>query len=407
MSSQSSVELLTQNRWGVIDDRSIAEARELVGLRLRRDRMQWNTSATRDAIRQFTVAVDRNPLWTDVEHAESSRWGALLAPPSFLYAVDAAIIAPKMPGVQWIYAGTRFRWYDVIRVDDTFVVDVVFTEMEEKAGRKFGLWLLQKGEIVYRRDDGGLICVAEGRVARTPRQSKSREVPKSSTKNRASHLPQERMVRYEPTHPEPMRRGTELRMWESVRLKDVIGPMAQLLTLNRIFHWYTGAQGALHYGGAHGDAVRYRSRHDDYEINHKTGAKDSAARGHFSSMEAKDVGMDGAYDVGLHRIAWVTALLTDWMGDDGHLAEVDVDIVRPNIIGDTTYFSGVVTDLWIDGNSFVGVKLEGRNQANVVNTRGRAIVSLPSEERGPVLLPLFDADLDRWTSSPESVASDS
>ena len=79
------------------------------------------------------------------------------------------------------------------------------------------------------------------------------------------------------------------------------------LTLDRIFAWYTGAQGALHYGGAHGDAVRYRRRHDDYEINRETGAKDSAARGHFSSKEGKDVGMGGAYDVGLQRIAWVIA----------------------------------------------------------------------------------------------------
>ena len=73
------------------------------------------------------------------------------------------------------------------------------------------------------------------------------------------------------------------RRWEEVKVTDSIGPVPQPLTLNRIFQWYTGAQGALHYGGAHGDAVRYRHRHDDYEINKETGAKDSAARGHFSS----------------------------------------------------------------------------------------------------------------------------
>ena len=28
--------------------------------------------------------------------------------------------------------------------------------------------------------------------------------------------------------------------------------------IDDIYRWYAGAQGALHYGGAHGDAVRYR-----------------------------------------------------------------------------------------------------------------------------------------------------
>ena len=37
--------------------------------------------------------------------------------------------------------------------------------------------------------------------------------------------------------------------------------------------------------------------------------------------EGKDVGMGGAYDVGLHRIAWVIEMITDWMGDSAHLAE--------------------------------------------------------------------------------------
>ena len=44
---------VTPERWGVIDEESIQEARELLGVPLRRDRMQWNDYATQDAIRQF------------------------------------------------------------------------------------------------------------------------------------------------------------------------------------------------------------------------------------------------------------------------------------------------------------------------------------------------------------------
>jgi len=389
-----------ESRWGVIDERSIAEARELIGVPLRRDRMRWNDAATRDAIRQFADGVgDDNPLWRDEAYAQTSRWGGLLAPPSFLYAVDATIVAPKLPGVQWIYAGTRWRWYDAIRVGDAIAVQATFTEMVEKTGRRFGLWVLQKGEIVYRREDGGLICVAEGRVARTPRR------PRSAKKDGAAKpKPQKPIEPAEPFDPvlsSESRRGGAPRLWENLQIGDSIGPVAIPLSLEDIFAWYTGAQGALHYGGAHGDGVRYRRRHDDYEINAKTGAKDSAARGHFSSKEGKDVGMGGAYDVGLQRIGWVISFLTDWIGDDGHLAEADIDVVAPNLVGDTTYISGEITDLWTDQNAFAGIFITGRNQSGLVTTKGHAVVALPSTALGAVKLPLFGGNPERWTSPPE------
>ncbi|MFT7598959.1 MAG: hypothetical protein ACI8TP_001884 [Acidimicrobiales bacterium] len=374
------------DRWGVIDEQSIAEARELIGVPLRRDRMQWNKVATADAIAQFAAGVeDDNPFW-----AAAGR-----ALPSFLYSVDAAIVAPKLPGVQWIYAGTRWRWYDTIRVDDVFDVEATFTEMVEKTGKRFGLWVLQKGEIVYRRDGGSLLCVAEGRVARTPRRSKADGDEGGGRAAAAPAVPEPAPA---PKASDEPRRGATRRLWEDTQLGDTIGPVAKPLTLDSIFAYYTGAQGALHYGGAHGDAVRYRRRHDDYAINAKTGAKDSAARGHFSSKEGKDVGMGGAYDVGLQRIGWVIAFLTDWMGDDAHLAEADVDVLRPNVVGNTTYFSANVTDRWFEGNGFVRLEIEGRDEIGAITTRGSALVALPSTEHGPVELPLFDGDKQRWTT---------
>lgn len=396
----------SNERWGVIDAEAIAEARELMGVPLRRDRMQWNKVATTDAVRQFADGVgDENPLWRDPDHAEATRWGGLLAPPSFLYAVDATIVAPKLPGVQWIYAGTRWRWYDVIPVGTRFDVEATFTRMDEKTGRRFGLWVLQSGEIVYRDADGHLLAIAEGRVARTPRRRRSNESEAEESKPAESkpEEPAPANPSVEATISAPAvtaPRGAATRWWEDVAVGDEIGPVAKPLTLDAIFAWYTGAQGALHYGGAHGDAVRYRRRHDDYEINRTTGTKDSAARGHFSSKEGKDVGMGGAYDVGLQRIGWVISVLTDWMGDDAHLAEVDVDVLRPNLVGDVTDIAARVTHRWFDEHAFIALHLDGRNQTGTITTRGKALIVLPSREHGPVTLPLFDGDRERWAVRP-------
>ena len=204
------------DRWGVIDETSIEEARELIGVPLRRDRMQWNDFATQDAIRQFADGVgDDNPLWRDPQYASETRWGRILAPPSFLYSVDATIVAPKLPGVQWIYAGTRWRWYDVIHVNEEFDVSVMFTKMEEKVGKRFGLWVLQTGEITYRRSDGSLLCLAEGRVARTPRREK-----KQSKKSKHRHK-QHPEAEYAPELTTEHRRGETVRVWEEDR-KSVV-----------------------------------------------------------------------------------------------------------------------------------------------------------------------------------------
>ena len=376
------------SRLGALDDEAIADARSLLRVPLRRDRMQWVEVATRDAIRQFADGVgDDNPLWRDADYAAESRWGELLAPPAFLYAVDATIVAPKLPGVQWIYAGTRWRWLDVIRVDDAFAVQAALIAIEEKAGRRFGRWVLQKGEITYRTRGGGVLCVAEGRVARTPRSERSG----SSGTKKDSARPAPPPART-PTAGRPARRADATRWWESVEVGDEVGPDVRALELFDVYRWYVGAQGALHYGGAHADAVRYRHRHDDFAINRRTGAKDSAARGHFSSDEGRRVGMDGAYDVGLHRISWCAAMLTDWIGDDGFLAELDVDVLRPNLVGDTTALSATVTSTPWKGQGFVVLRVEARNQRDEVSAKGHALVVLPSEREGPVSLPLFRGD---------------
>lgn len=141
----------------------------------------------------------------------------------------------------------------------------------------------------------------------------------------------------------------------------------------------------------HADAVRYRHRHDDFEINAETGAKDAAARGHFSARVGKDVGMGGAYDVGPHRISWIIAMLTDWLGDHGFLAELEVNILKPNLVGDTTRLNARVSRCWKGSHSLVSLEVEGVNQWDVLTTNGSAIVALPCEQ-GPVKLPLLGGD---------------
>jgi len=124
--------------WGEITDDALATAAELIGQPLRRSRMQWIETVTKDAIRHFAWGIgDNNPLWFDMEYAAASPAGTLLAPPCILYAIDSTIVAPKLPGVQWIYAGTDWTWLDYIRMGDSFQVEAKLTKQEKKPDADF------------------------------------------------------------------------------------------------------------------------------------------------------------------------------------------------------------------------------------------------------------------------------
>jgi len=375
--------------WGEITDDALAAAAELIGQPLRRSRMQWIETVTKDAIRHFAWGIgDNNPLWFDTEYATASPAGTLLAPPCILYAIDSTIVAPKLPGVQWIYAGTDWTWFDYIRVGDSFRVEAELTKQEEKSGRRFSRWVLQTGKVRYFTQQDMLVATAIGKCARTPRGGNTSSEANEETQTRR-YAPEElseieRQVLNEP------RRGKEPLYWEDVRIGDAVPPVVKgPLSIADILAWYSATQGALHYGGAHGDAVRYRLRHDDYHINPATGAKDAAGRGHLEAATARDVGMGAAYDVGPQRISWAQHMLCNWIGDHGFLHKMNVSVRRPNLVGDTIWWRGVVSAKREQGAAkFIDIKIEARNQKDVSSARGTAVVALPSRADGPVPLPL-------------------
>ena len=82
--------------WGELTEEGLAAAAGLIGKPLRRPRMQWIETATKDAIRHFAWGIgDDNPLWFDPEYARSAPAGTVLAPPCILYAVESTIVAPN------------------------------------------------------------------------------------------------------------------------------------------------------------------------------------------------------------------------------------------------------------------------------------------------------------------------
>lgn len=379
--------------WGTITDEGIAEAEALIDVPLRRDRMKWIETTTRDAIRHYAWGIgDNNPLWLDHEYAAGSPYGTIVAPPTILYALDGTVVAPKLAGVQWLYAGTAFTWFEPILLDDTFRVEAKLKKQELKSGRRFPKWVLQTGEIKYINQHERVAGIAIGRCARTPRgdalkkeKNAADRKPVDEFKYTAEDIAEiERQVLAEP------RQGAEPLYWEDVEPGTAVPPVVRgPLGVIDIMAWYSGQQGATHYGGVHGDAIRYRQRHKDYHLNKKTGAKESAGRGHLETSTGRDVGMGGAYDVGPQRIAWCQHMLTNWIGDHGFLHTLDVSVRKPNLVGDTIWWSAEVTGKEIrDGYGVVELSVRAVNQRDTLSADGTASVILPLRGQGPIAFPM-------------------
>jgi acyl dehydratase len=355
--------------------------------------MQWIEEITVDSIRHFAWGIgDNNPLWLDRKYASQSVHGVLVAPPCILYAVDGTVVAPKLPGVQWIYAGTSWTWFEPILLNDKFNVEARLKKQEVKSGRRFSKWVLQTGEINYFNQHGRMTGKAIARCARTPRgEALKKEKQSKPFKPSATHSYSnkeieeiENQVLQEP------RRGSEPFFWGDVSIGEMVPQVVRgPLGVVDIMAWYSGQQGATHYGGVHGDAIRYRRRHADYHLNKQTGAKESAGRGHLETSTGRDVGMGGAYDVGPQRIAWAQHMMTNWIGDSGFLHTLNINVRKPNLVGDTIWWSGTVVEKDIvQGYGLIKVELKAVNQNGLLSADGDASVVLPINEKESICFPL-------------------
>ena len=132
--------------------------------------------------------------------------------------------------------------------------------------------MLQTGEIKYFNQHNRVAGIAIGRCARTPRGIARRE--KNAENRKASEPPDipEEIAEIERQILAESRRAIR-HFTEEVKPGEKV-PQGYAVRLRLPTSWLgMPASGATHYGGVHGDALRYRQRHADYHLNKQTGAR--------------------------------------------------------------------------------------------------------------------------------------
>lgn len=364
---------------GLITDEAVAELRKLIGREIERRPPPYLTEVTRDAIRHWAEAIgDRNPLWTDLEYASRTRWGKLMAPPTILTAFDKLSSGYRggLPGVHSFFGGIDWRWQQPVFRGDEIKVRVIFKDLVDKEGRFARRMLQQISEVIFVNQDGRVLCRGESWGMRTERQS-GRERGKYN-RLELKHYSKDELQEITRRYREEFIRGAERLYWEDVQVGEALPALQKGPYTATHAVAYEMARGGL-YIKTHGFWYGYLERHPALGVPNELGIPEPPERVHWDSDMARKVGVPAAYDYGPERIAWLSNLLTNWIGDDGVLRRLMVRINRFNLVGDLTMCHGRVTGKeLVDGEYLVHLDIWCQDQREEVTAAGEATVALPS-----------------------------
>jgi acyl dehydratase len=275
-----------------------------------------------------------------------------------------------------MFAGTDFNWRAPIRLGDTITAEPRLKELRDLKSAFSGRSILQVYRVVFCNQDDQILCEADSWVIRT-----QRDVARHRASRQLVHpkvwTPEE-IAEVAEHYENYRRRGPQTLYFEDITVGQKLAPMLKGPSTVTSFVCFTQGWGSL-YVKAHKQAFEMFRDHPALGIPNDLGVPEPPERVHWDSELARAVGVPAAYDYGPERISWLGQLVTDWMGDDGFLKRLNVQVRRHNIVGDLTTCEGTVTRKWRDsGENLVELAVRGHNQNDEETSVGMAVVALPA-----------------------------
>ena len=299
----------------------------------------WCHEATRDAIRHYAHGIgDDNPLWCDPDYAANTRWGGIVALPSFLFATSRIIsgYVGGLPGVHAMWAGAEWTWHHPVRRNDAITTEAWLKDLIEHETRFAGRSIQQVYHVDFHNQRGEMVASADSWCFRTDRdQAREQGSKYDAVKGRPPpHYSEDDLARIYRLYAEEEVRGATPRYWNDVAVGDRLPTMVKGPMTVTGFIAYAQGWGGL-YIRANKLAWKQIHAHRGLGIANRFGIPDCPERVHWEPEFARMVGVPGAYDYGPERCSWLTHHLTNWMGDDGILRRASCKIRRHNPEGDT------------------------------------------------------------------------
>jgi acyl dehydratase len=367
---------------GQITEEGLKKLREMKGTKLRLGMMQNNELVCEETLRKFVNGLgDTNPLWQDKEYSKNTRYGALVAPPSWLYSVFGAGIMHGLTGVHSFHAGDDWEFHKPILLGDKIRPEAIAQGYEEMKGSHFAARMIKQfQERRYYNQKDDLVAKALRWNMRTERSS-VRETGKYKEVTLPHPWIDEELKRIEDEVLSEQIRGSKVRYWEDVSIGE---ELPQLVKGPHSFEnelaWHAGATG---FWVSSNVALRLYRKHPAWAYRDlESMALEPMASVHWLKAAAHKAGLPYPYAVGMEINAWLIQFLTDWIGDEGWLKRCYAEYRAFVYVSDVLWFKGRVINKNVDENGeyFIDIETSGINQRGENVIPGKATVILPSKE---------------------------
>jgi acyl dehydratase len=367
-----------------ITESGLDELRQRIGVKIENTLEPWCHEATRDNIRHYAHGIgDDNPLWCDPEYAKKTKFGDVVALPSFLFATSRIIsgYVGGLPGVHAMWSGADWQWHKSVKRNDEISTEAHLKDLIEHQTRFAGRAIQQIYTVKFYNQTGDLVSEADSWCFRTERDhareqgTKYKEVKARPIRK---YTDEELAAAYKLYADEEVRGATK-RYWDDVSEGEQLQTMVKGPMTVTGFIAYAQGWGGL-YIRANKLNWKQIHAHPGLGIKNRFGIPDCPERVHWEEEFALQVGAPGAYDYGPERCSWLTHQLTNWMGDDGFLRRAVSKIRRHNPEGDILFIKAKVKRKYVEGGRhLVEIEQEAHNQNNELSVLGSGIVELPKK----------------------------
>jgi acyl dehydratase len=384
----------TESAYGHITEEGIAQLRARIGKTYPIDQ-PYIRYVNADSIGHVCRSIgDQNPLFTDPAAAAKSRFGRLVAPPAIFYGTAWGSWDLRrgegLPGVHGLHSGDHWWYYRPVFEGDELHATKKLIKADPMKGRLAGsAMLMQVREIDFFNQNDQLVARQHMPVIRAERDE-------SKKRGKYSDIPP---AVYSAAEIEALdaelnaesARGAEPRYWEDVAAGDAVAQAIKgPLTLPDMITWLQGIGSPHVRSGKYW--LDYRTEHPKVAVPDPiSGILQPVERVHWDPFMAGEIGMPSAYDYGSQRGAYATYFLTNWIGDEGWVVEMEWQYRGMFFLGDVMRINGSVTRTWEDettGLALAEVEFHSVNQRGEDIMPGRGVVALPRRGGAPVEFPV-------------------
>jgi acyl dehydratase len=381
-----------------ITPEGVAKMRERIGVVVPQEE-PLNIEASLDGMRHFANGYgDENPLYCDEGYGRGTRWGAQIGSPLFVITMGVSEIkrirpeirargAHALAGVHEFFSGDEMEWFHPIRAGDRMSKRYYLASVEEKSNSAMGggKSVVIRYRADYTNQRGELVAIGRFRFVRVERDAAKKA--KKYTAIETGRYTDEDLAAIDAAYErQPPPRGAETRYWEDVSVGEELptlpkGPLTVSDTIAWVRGWSAGVRNSRL-------AWKARRKAPGFFQKNEYGAWDPMQRVHWDDAAARMVGNPAAYDFGRMRSAFLTHVITNWMGDEAWLWKLKSEYRRFNFVGDMTWAKGRVVAKSVEaGHHVVDLELACENQRGEVSAPGFARVILPSRAAGAARLP--------------------